>query len=349
MTTRVAGPPGLSRWSIDDPRWLAFVESHPEATLFHHPAWVSLLAESYGYAAFVLVLDRGRGRCSAGVPVLEVRGPMGGRRWIALPFTDHCPPLSVDDSGEEFATRLADAARAEELKALELRAGLPGRDGLSQSVAAVHHTLRTGEPFAVLAERFSKMHRRNIRRAEHAGLELCAGASLEAVRTFYQLHLLTRRRLGVPIQPWRFFRLVHERLLAPGFGFVLTVSRAGAPVAAAVFVGWNGTLIYKFGASDATAWAYRPNNLLFREAIRWASEHGYHTFDWGRTDLSDHGLREFKAGWGAVEKPLVYSSMAAAGPRAANGQVRSMMNTLIRRSPPWVCRTIGELFYRYAV
>ena len=57
------------------------------------------------------------------------------------------------------------------------------------------------------------------------------------------------------------------------------------PVAAAVFLSFNGRLVYKYGASAASGLQVRPNNLLFWHVIRWAVEHGYRTLDFGRTDL----------------------------------------------------------------
>jgi lipid II:glycine glycyltransferase (peptidoglycan interpeptide bridge formation enzyme) len=192
------------------------------------------------------------------------------------------------------------------------------------------------------------MHQRNIRKAERTGVRVVLGRAPADVRRFYGLHLLTRRRLGAPVQPRRFFDLLAARLLARDEGFVLTAYVDDVPAAAAVFLVGNGTLIYKYGASDARYWEHRPNNLLFREAIRWGCEHGCHTFDWGRTDLEDEGLRQFKMGWGAREEPLVYAVIAAAPPRPASGRLQRALGAVIRRSSPWVCRVIGEGLYRYA-
>ena len=159
---------------------------------------------------------------------------------------------------------------------------------------------------------------------------------------------MTRRRLGVPIQPRRFFRLLAKRFLARDLGFVISAHVDQVPVAAALFLNWNGVLVYKYGASDPRYWEYRPNNLLFHEAIRWGCEHGYHTFDWGRTDLDDQGLREFKCGWGGQEEPLVYSVIVDTPPRLSSGRIKRAMSAIIRRSPSLICQAIGELAYRYA-
>src|SRR5204862_1950065 len=129
----------------------------------------------------------------------------------------------------------------------------------------------------------SKMHRRNIRTAERRGVTVHRGSAPADIETFYRLHLMTRRRLGVPVQPRRFFELLGSRVLEEGLGFILSARAGDVPIAAAVFLHWNGELVYKYGASDHRYWEYRPNNLLFWEAIRWARDNGYHTIDFGRT------------------------------------------------------------------
>ena len=165
---------------------------------------------------------------------------------------------------------------------------------------------------------------------------------------FYDLHLRTRRRQGVPIQPRRFFRLIAERTLARGGGWVDVVEGAGRPLAAALFLAGNGTVIYKFGASDEAAWSLRPNHLLFWNAIRAACEDGYQTFDFGRTDAGHDSLAAFKRSWGAREEALTYSVVggAAAGDRG-HGTAARVLGTVIRHAPPFVCRAAGELLYRF--
>jgi CelD/BcsL family acetyltransferase involved in cellulose biosynthesis len=270
-----------------------------------------------------------------------VRRPFGARRWVSLPFTDSCPPLA----DAETLPVLVEALRTE-IGTAELRGPVP--DG--ESVAAgVRHVLPLSPDPEALLRSFSPMHRRNIRRAEARGVEIRRGGS-EQLETFYRLHLLTRRRLGVPVQPRRFFALLGERVLDRHLGYVLTACVDGQPAAAAVFLEWHGTLVYKYGASDARFWDVRPNNLLFWTAIRDAALRGCHTLDFGRSDLTDEGLRRFKDGWGAHEEPLHYTRFGGGGTREEHegGRTRAVLGKIIRRSPLWVCRMLGERLYRYA-
>ncbi len=337
----------LRRIDLTSPGWAKFVLQHPSASPFHHPGWAGLLADCYRYPAFVLALTDDTGEIIAGLPVLDVTRLLGARRWVSLPFTDYLPLLEVSQESRDFIDALVASLRPQRI-AFHMRAAISEHSDVYTHTDAVRHTLPLSPDSAAVYGRFSTMHRRNIRQAERAGLDVSMGYSLTDMHAFYRLHLLTRKRLGVPVQPYRFFRLLVERLIGYGLGFVLTVRVGGAAVAAAVFLSWKGTLTYKYGASDSRFWQYRPNNLLFWRAIKWACENEYHTLDFGRTYSGDQGLREFKNGWGAREEPLVYAAIGPGASTRFSGRLSRGLGTVIRHAPPWVCRAIGEIFYRYA-
>jgi len=338
----------MRRASIDDPRWVGFVESHPQAGPFHHPAWSRVLANSYGLKPFALVREDGAGDIAAGLPMMEVDWLLAKRRWVCLPFTDRCPPLAAPGGDERLAEALEAVRVKEGLARIEIRAPVAGDVGHQDEVAVIHDLNLTGGLEAVRAGFHASQVRRNIVRAERERVTVRRGErESDLIEVVYGLHLMTRRRHGAPIQPRRFFRLLWRHVLEPGLGFVLIASVDDRPIAAAVFLAWNGTLVYKFGASDADNWRLRPNHAIFWDAIRWAVESGFRRIDFGRTDTWNRGLREFKGTWGATETPLVYTTFGAKTPRASHGRGRKVLEPVIRRSPYWVCRGIGELLYKY--
>ena len=335
---------------LEDPRWTSFVERREDALAFHRPAWARLIAEAYGFPTFVFAMLDERGGVIAGTPIAEVKSPFGRRRWVSLPFTDELPPLHDPGAdGFEFAAGLDSAWRAAGVHSLELRAPLAYAGAHRRSDAVVHRLPLGADPDALFRRFHRSQVQRNIRRAEREHVRVRVGESEEALTsTFYDLHVGTRRRLGVPVQTRRFFRLLWRRLIEPGDGFVLIAEAGREPIAAAVFLVGARSITYKYGASNAAAWSLRPNHLLFWTAIRRACECGYDELDFGRTDLSDTGLRAFKAGWGTVEEPLEYMTLCDGPLSQARGRAAHLLSGLIRRSPTFVCRALGALFYRYA-
>jgi CelD/BcsL family acetyltransferase involved in cellulose biosynthesis len=335
---------------IKDPRWLEFVEGCSMATAFHHPSWANMLARCYRYRTFALAKTDRASEIIAGLPVIEVRTALGRRRWVSLPFTDECAPLARSTTDcSALAEELTIAQREADVSSLEVRSPLEGPEQ-SRSLVAVTHSLRLASDPDTLSRGFKRSSvRREIRKAERDGVEIRQSDSQSALtETFYRLHLATRRRLGVPTQPRRYFELLWTEILQPGLGFVLLAYVKDVPIAGAVFLNWNGTVTHKYGASDSSYWHLHPNHLLIWTAIRWGCQNGYQTFDFGRSDLTSKGLREFKESWGSQEEPLIYTTLGDRAVRLGSGRMHAAVGAVLRQSPTWVSRMMGELLYRYA-
>jgi CelD/BcsL family acetyltransferase involved in cellulose biosynthesis len=315
--------------------------------VFHQPSWTLLLAECYGLRPFALAMTPdGSAAPTAGIPVLEIKR-LRQTLWVSQPFTDASPPLVEPGHGTRFAAELDDAIRRAGVRRLEVRGAFSGLDELGTEAGISHTVELRDDPDLVLAD-VSRHVRKNLRAGERAGLVVRrADSEHDLVETFYRLQLETRRRLGVPIQPRRWYKLLWRRILEPGLGFLLLAYHGRVAVAGGVFLTWNSTLTAKYSASSATSWNLRPNNAVFWEAMREGCLNGYRFFDFGRTDSAADSLRRFKLSWGAVEHPLRYTVFGSPGSdRRPPGF--SLAQGAVRHSPLVVTRALGELFYRYA-
>jgi CelD/BcsL family acetyltransferase involved in cellulose biosynthesis len=329
-----------------DPRWLAFIAEQPEATVFHHPAWMSVLAGSYGYDPFVVVVHDDDGAIQAGLPLMKIHSRITGRRWVSLPFSDYCNPLSTGPAALEALTDRV-LALAEQGPRVELRWRFPHRPALHPYSHYVLHTLPLHANTQQVSRQFDSMHRQNVRAARKKGVKIVRGTSPEHIHAFYQLHFETRQRKGVPVQPWRFFQLIQRDLLDAGLGFVLLAYKDRDPLAGAVFLHWGRALMCKYSASHEDTLDLRPNNLIFWEGIQWGCAHGFDVLDLGRTARANGGLREFKIRWGAEESDLCYTVLGANPPSGPDGRLMRGLEYVIRRAPPWVCRWTGQILYKH--
>jgi CelD/BcsL family acetyltransferase involved in cellulose biosynthesis len=340
-------PSALNVTAVDDPQWLGLLESHPDATLFHHPSWSRLLTESYGGRASVLLQTDADGQAVAGMPLVAVHKPFTRRRFVSLPFTDYSPPLATSAANLDLLTsNLLGWQRTVGARQIAVHGALPGLPGVHSVVRGYRHVLALDRGSDRLFEglKGSPVHRAT-RKARREGITTSISASRADLGPFYRLHLQTRRRLGVPVQPRRFLATMWRELVMGGLGFVVFAYKDSRAIAAALFLAWNGNLIYKFGASDPRYWELRPNNLVMWTAIEWACQQGYRQLDFGRTDLDNPGLREFKRRWGSTEVPLVYSYAGTAPSESTARIPMAALARLIRSSPPVVCRAMGELLY----
>lgn len=336
----------VERISIGDPRWCEFTSSHPGAGPFHLPAWTTVIADCYHFDAFVLAVLSDDGEILAGAPTVAARSPFGRLRWISLPFTDSCPLLVRPDADPgEVVDALRGYVLAAPSTGLQIRDGMPEADGLYPVQAGYIHKMDVPRDPSQLHPH--KRHRASRNVAVRMGVKITHGNAAEDVATFYRLHTLTRRRHGVPVQPRRFFDLLQERVLTPGNGLVATATLDGEVYAAAVYLQHNGHLVAKYHASDPSLPAIGAGHLLEWDMLLYACNEGFRSFDVGRTDADAEGLRFYKSGWGFVESPLVYTTISRTPPSEGTLTVGELPKRIIRSSPLWVCRTAGELLYRW--
>jgi lipid II:glycine glycyltransferase (peptidoglycan interpeptide bridge formation enzyme) len=199
-----------------------------------------------------------------------------------------------------------------------------------------------------ILRRFDSSVQRAIRKAERGGVTVEMSNTIEAVRAFYGLHERTRRKHGVPPQPFTFFANIQRHVLEAGRGFVVLARVADRVIAAAMFFHFGDRAIYKFGASDDRFQHLRANNLVFWKAIRAFAESGAGELDFGRTSVGNEGLRRFKLGWGSAESRIDYfkfdfrSDRFAKDCDRASGWHTRVFNVL----PGPICRWAGAMLYR---
>jgi hypothetical protein len=328
------------------PEWNSLVEAHPESCCLHSLEWTKVLTETYGYRTAFL-LSQAEGQLAAVVPFLDVRTILGARKGVSLPFSDLCGPLVWEpaDRNALWNHIIQHAARLS-WRSVEIRGGVALAD-CPASLSYLGHVVRLDCSQATLFDRLDPAVRRAVRKAQRLGVRIEMSDSWAAVEDYFRLHCLTRKRHGLPPQPLRLFRKIHEHLISKGMGFVATAIHSNRPIAAAVFFKLGRKSLFKFGASDSSFQSMRANNLVMWEGIKKLSNEGGDTLHLGRTSAANRGLRHFKLGWGAEEQPIAYTvfdlrrSMFVPGTDRAYG----WHNWFFKMVPSWMARTVGSILY----
>ncbi|HEY8105230.1 MAG TPA: hypothetical protein VIE46_03930, partial [Gemmatimonadales bacterium] len=194
-----------------DPRWLDLLARYPRSGLFHSPAWLRAVADTYGFAVRAHILTDPKGMPIAGIAVAEV-DDLSGPRTIALPFSDACDPL-VSSVGDWEG--LFDSLRPEglpiHLRCLDDR--IASADPRFDIVKRARwHTLSlASEPEAIWGG-LAPATRRAIRKAERSGVTVAPLAGAEGVCDFHRLHVgLRKAKYRLLAQPIAFFEAIANR------------------------------------------------------------------------------------------------------------------------------------------
>jgi len=330
------------------PDWDNLLLSHPAHSFFHTSAWVRVLHESYGYRPFYFASIKDE-TLETLIPMMEVSSFITGKRSVSLPFTDFCPIIVPDeDAFNEAMDRIIEYGAEAGWKYMEFRGEEGSLDNKPASSVYYTHTLELKNSEENLLKSFRNSTRRNIKKAIKENVKVQISHSIEAVKAFYHLNCKTRKRHGLPPQPLRFFRKLHQHIISQRMGFIALGIYEGQPIAAVVFLFFGGQAIYKYGASDMKYQHLRANNLVMWESIKKCVEEGCTSLSLGRTEPDNKGLLQFKRGWNTKEDTIKYYRYDFIK-RAFTEMAPSFnrMHGLFSRMPLWALNLTGSLLYKH--
>jgi len=328
--------------------WDTLLLRNGDSSFFHSSAWAKALKESYGCDP-VYFASIEAGQISLLMPFMNVVSPLTGRRGVSLPFTDQCAPFYLRKEFLRAAVeRAIDFGKEAGWKYIEWRdAGYFTKEPPPWEVYYTHdlNLLRTeSELFSSLKD----SNRRNINKSIREGVSIQIDRSLGSLKEFYRLNCMTRRRHGLPPQPFFFFKNVFDFVISKGYGIVVSAFYTNNLVAASVFFHFGKNAIYKYGASNMKYQNLRPNNLIMWEAIKWYRNQGYETLNFGRTEVDNQGLLHFKRLWGAIESPLKYYRYDFKKKVYLQNHPRiDFRNKILAWTPASILRIFGRLFYKH--
>ena len=269
---------------ITYPGWDDLLLSTPDYSFFHSPAWAKVLKETYRYSpTYFTIFDNGH--LQALVPAMQIDSFLTGKRGVSLPFTDYSD--AIISNGIAFNglfDHIIQYGKNHGWESFEIRGGesvpLLGPDSCTYS----HHTLDLCKGGHEIFLSFRENTKRNIRKSIKKGVKVEVENTLDSVKEFHRLNLITRKRHGLPPQPLYFFKKVYEHVISKNLGIVVLASYENSIVAGAVFFHLGEKAVFKYGASDENFHHLRPNNLVMWEAIKWYSQNGYKSICFGRTE-----------------------------------------------------------------
>jgi hypothetical protein len=332
---------------IEDERWAPFLERHPAASIFHTAEWLAALQQTYGYRPRAVTTSAPGEQLTNGLVFCRVRSWATGARLVSVPFSDHCTPLvETEDVLACLLSALESECDRGAEKYLEIRSVDAGRGGMVDSASYCLHRIdlrpSPGELFHGLHE---SCVRRKIQRAEREGVACKSGTSDELLRNFYGLMVITRRRHGIPPQPFFWFR---NLIVCLGQSAKIHVASFGCrPVAGILAIRYKTTITYKYGCSDVRFHKTGAMQRLMWQVIRGAKDDGLLTFDMGRTDWEDKGLLAFKDRWGAERSTLRYLRYPASAGFHANKLCGRVAKGIFSVIPASLLIGMGRVIYRH--
>ncbi|MGB9706868.1 MAG: lipid II:glycine glycyltransferase FemX, partial [Microgenomates group bacterium] len=293
-----------------DKRWDRFVENHPFGWVCHLSGWKKVLESSFpNIKGYTLAIEE-KDKIIAGISIYEVKSWLTGSRLISIPFATLSDPLINSPEQMEALTSWALKLK-EQRKALFLEIRTTQVNPLNFNNHFFkynyykHHYLTLKREVEEIKKAFHRSCvRQRITRAEKSGISIRNGETEDDLKDFYQLYMITRKRLALPPQPFKFFKSIWNIFFQDKKVELLLAQKNDKPIAGLLLFKFRKRVSAECAGSDERFNDLSPNHLLFWEAIRSAQKEGFEIFDFGRTSPLSRSLMVFKRRWGTIEIDL---------------------------------------------
>ncbi len=293
--------PGISVLQADKfAAWDAFVASCPEATFFHRAGWKTVIEQAFGHKTWFFYIEEDG--CIQGVlPLAEIDSLLFGHSLGALPFCVYGGIAAISDNAR---ARLDQAAQilAKRLKVdyLEYRHLAPfHQDWPAKNLyVTFRKVLDPDVEQNMLA--IPRKQRAMVRKGIKYGLQSCVNGDIEQ---FFLAYSTSVHRLGTPVFPKKYFRLLKETFQQDCE--LLVITHHGEVISAVMSFYFRDEVLPYYGGGTDAARDLAGNDFMYWELMQRACERGCRIFDFGRSKQGT-GSYNFKKNWGFEPQPLFY-------------------------------------------
>lgn len=336
----------------DAPLWNNYVNSHPQATPYHHFGWLTSTCNAYCHEnASYLVFEEEN--LVGIVPLIKFKGPFGKYKYCALPFCDTGHALTSSGAAEQKIRELLQALSRQQI--VEYRATSPkDADELEQAQlenSKVSMILPLPDTSEELLKSFKSKLRSQIRKAEKNGLHYQVGHTPTLLQEFYQVFVENMRKLGSPVHSFSWFT---ELFKSYADAMLISVVYSGdLPVGGAIVLVNKDKACIPWASTLAEYNRLAPNMLLYWSVLAHTTDAGCKEFDFGRSTYNE-GTYKFKQQWGAKPRPLdwrlpheqVNEQITESAP-AKKGRLRLLVERVWPKLPLSVTNYVGPKIRKY--
>jgi len=326
--------------------WDAFVRSTPGGSPFHLVAWKQAVEASFGHRPHYLMAIGAHG-IEGVLPLFEVRGLLGGRGLISVPYgvyggicarSAESRQLLLDHAGQ--LAREMGASYVE----LRHRAGQELDLPTKSLYVTFARPITTDEEENLMA--IPRKQRRMTRQGAKHGLRGELG--MQHLEAFYEVYAHSVHALGSPVFPRRLFTAIAQE-----FGKeceLLTIWKDGRVLAGVLTLLYEDQALPYYGGALREAFPYAINDFMYWELMCHVAHAGYRVFDFGRS-REGTGPYNFKRHWGFEPQPLPYQYLLLNGATIpnvspANPKMRLAVEAW-KRAPFALTRRLGPALTRY--
>lgn len=332
------------------------MSKHPLGWLCHLSGWKRILEKTFHHIEGHYLARIENGEIQAGLPLYEVKSWLTGNKLVSIPYATLSDPLIATES--DMKTLLDEGIKLNNaLGRSHIEIGtFASHEMIGNNLMASHcnykqHYLLLDKKPEEIKKSFDRTCvRQRISRAMKSNLIVRKGFNEDDLKSFYQLYVMTRKKNGLPPQPYKFIKAIWGEFNRTGNVTLLLVEHDKSVIGGILLFKFKKRVSLEYAASNNEYLNLSPNHLLYWEAIKSAFEEGYEVFDFGRTNINNYGLMDFKKRWGTtvVDLPtFYYPNDTISNSGTENSLKYKLVNKICRNLPDVALKAIGNFVYRH--
>ena len=293
--------------------WDSVIQQCPNSTAFHGAVWQNALANSFKQLTPVSQFIKQDGVVIGGLPAFVFQPIPGIRLWHSMPWNLFGGPQivsSVQVNAEDLISTIETYLKTTSANNgwCELCWTFSPDDSVKygdyltgigyERTERFTHVLETNGDIDSHWNAYNKRVRGAVRKAQKSGVEVVDTDTDAALSTFYDMYLMTVKKLGGTPKP----RILMKMLLQQGLAKLAIATYQNTIIAGLLYLHYNRTVTLWCEASVPEYLQYRPNNAIFHHIISWACKEGYDWVDFGASPPENKGLIAHKEQYRATRK-----------------------------------------------
>lgn len=336
--------------------WDEFAENHKFGTIYHSTTWMNILKKNFNVWEMILC-EYNNDSIMGGMPFLLHNNIIRGKRLICITSAQACNPLvNSQDQFNKLNSFLSGYIKKERIKFVEIRT-----DESFVFQFDRYYTLNTDFFTFILDlnipyEEIKKKYHRScilkpLNRLDPNQFKLVNSYDEKLLKEFYFNYEAMRKEHGLLPQPYAFFKGIVENLAVKNQVDIFHLLHNDKVISSVINLKFKEKYTYEYGATNKEFKSMHPSHYLIDYSIKTAINSGYRQFDFGRTDLTNTGLENFKRRWGGRKSFFKYYHFWA-DERAYNKNPLSksshLINSIISHTPEKIYRLVGPIIYKKA-
>ncbi|MCU0592206.1 MAG: GNAT family N-acetyltransferase [Desulfobacterales bacterium] len=341
-------------------QWDVFVERHPMGSIYHLSGWKKALEESFKHirGELVVIWNEAEDGIVAGLPVYHVDSRITGKRLVSAPFANFCEPLIADsEAGGILCDYLIRRYQRNNSGCIEVKARARSAPLVDAKFGIAternwHHFLPLDASPELLIKKFHKKSVRvPISKAQKNGLQLRIGTSENDLSLFYEIYANSRKRIGLPSLPYRFFEMLWGVFRPSDRIQLIMCMHQDAAIGASLLLKFKDWVFIEYGHDVFEFRRMNVNHFLDWEAIKLAHNEGFKYLSFGRTSDHNTGLMAYKSHWATSAETFVTHFYPEAFSAVEGEKETSWKYHLARKicksAPPGLYRILSATIYRH--